>query len=114
MELLVCVINEPGKVDEILQAFLDIGVTGATILDSQGMGTTLVEDVPIFAGFRNFLAGVGKQNKTILSVVKDHETVERAVASLEKICGSFETPSTGIVFTLPVTFVKGLRSESAI
>jgi nitrogen regulatory protein PII len=114
MELLVCVINEPTKVDEILQAFLEIGITGATVLDSQGMGTTLVEDVPIFAGFRNVLAGVGKKNKTIFSVVRDHETAEQAVACLDKICGSFETPSTGIVFTLPVSFVKGLRPESAI
>jgi nitrogen regulatory protein PII len=114
MDLLVCVINEPSKVDEILEAFLEIGVTGATVLDSQGMGTTLVEDVPIFAGFRNVLAGVGKPNKTIFSVVKDRETVERAVASIEKICGSFERPSTGIVFTIPVGFVKGLRPEMEV
>jgi len=114
MDLLVCVINEPGKVDEILEAFLEIGVTGATVLDSQGMATTLVEDVPIFAGFRNVLRGVGKPNKTIFSVIKDHETVERAIAAVEKICGSLETPSTGIVFTVPVGFVKGLRPEQGI
>jgi len=111
MELLVCVINEPNKVDEILQAFLEIGVTGATVLDSQGMGTTLVEDVPIFAGFRNVLPGLGKSNKTIFSVIKDHATVERATAAIERICGSFATPSTGILFTIPLSSVKGLRPE---
>ena len=52
MELLICVINDPAKVDEILEAFLEIGITGATIVDTYGMGKTLVQDVPIFAGFR--------------------------------------------------------------
>lgn len=111
MELLVCVINEPRKVDEILQAFLEIGVTGATILDSYGMGSTLVEDIPIFAGFRTLLAGSSKYNKTIFSVIKERETVERAVAAIEKICGNLDDPSTGIVFTIPVNYVKGLRPE---
>lgn len=111
MDLLVCVVNEPRKVDEILQAFLEIGVTGATVIDSYGMGALLVEDIPIFAGFRSLLAGSSKYNKTIFSVVKDREVTERAVAAVEKICGDLENPSTGIVFTVPVNFVKGLQPE---
>jgi len=113
MELLVCVVNEPRKVDDILQAFLEIGVPGATVLDSYGMGTLLIEDIPIFAGFRSLLAGSSKYNKTIFSLMENRETVERAVAAIEKICGDLENPSTGIVFTVPVNFAKGLRPETA-
>ena len=111
MELLVCVINEPRKVDEILQAFLEIGVTGATVIDSYGMGATLVEDIPIFAEFRSMLAGSSKYNKTIFSVIKDRETVERATAAIEKCCGDLDDPSTGIIFAIPTTFVKGLQPQ---
>ena len=39
-ELLICVVNDPAKVEEILEAFIDIGVTGATIVDTYGMGTS--------------------------------------------------------------------------
>jgi nitrogen regulatory protein P-II 1 len=111
MRLLVCIITEPRKVDEILQAFLEIGVTGATVVDSYGMGSLLVEDIPIFAGFRGLLSASGKYNKTIFSVIKETETVERAVAAIEEVCGDLQTPSTGIVFTVPVDFVQGLQPE---
>jgi len=111
MDLLVCVVNEPRKVDDILQAFLEIGVTGATVIDSYGMGSLLVEDIPIFAGFRSLLSTSSNYNKTIFSVIKSKEMVEQAVAAIEAICGNLENPSSGIVFTIPVTFVKGLKPE---
>lgn len=111
MELLICVINDPSKVDEILEAFLEIGITGATIIDTYGMGKTLVQDVPIFAGFRNLLSGSSKYNKTIFSVIREKEKVEQAITAIEKIVGGLENPSTGIVFTIPVNFVKGLKPE---
>jgi nitrogen regulatory protein PII len=111
MELLVCVINEPRKVDDILQAFLEIGVTGATVIDSYGMGMLLIEDIPIFAGFRSLLAGSSKYNKTLFSVIKDHELAERAIAAVERICGNLEEPATGIIFTIPLNSVRGLQPE---
>ena len=74
-QLLVCIINDPAKVDDILQMFLEIGITGATIIDSYGMGKTVVQDIPIFAGFRSLLSGTSKFNKLILSVVKEEEKV---------------------------------------
>ena len=111
MRLLVCVINEPRKIDDILQAFLEIGVTGATVIDTYGMGSLLVEDIPIFAGFRGLLSASGKYNKTIFSVIRDDATLERAVAAVEEICGDLDSPATGIMFTLPVDFVKGLQPE---
>jgi nitrogen regulatory protein PII len=108
MELLVCVINDPSKVDEILEAFLEIGITGATIIDTYGMGRTLVQDVPIFAGFRNLLSGPSKYNKTLFSVIDSKEKVDNAIKAIEAITGELENPSTGIVFTIPLSHVKGL------
>ena len=39
----------------------------------------------------------------------DAEDVERAVAAVEEVAGSFNTPNSGIAFTLPVDFVKGIQ-----
>lgn len=111
MQLLVCVINDPSKVDEILEAFIEIGITGATIIDSFGMGRELIQEVPIFAGFRNLLSGSSKYNKTIFSVIGEEEKLHKAVTAVENIVGSMKTPSTGIIFTIPVNFVKGLKPE---
>jgi nitrogen regulatory protein P-II 1 len=41
MRLLVAVINDPEKLDETLSGFLELGITGATVLNSEGMGRVL-------------------------------------------------------------------------
>ena len=110
-QLLLCVVNEPSKVEEILEAFIDIGVTGATVIDSYGMGGLLAREVPIFAGFRQLLSGSGSSNRTIFSVVNDEETLSAAVEAIEAICGNLDSPSTGILITLPVSKVVGLSPE---
>ena len=41
MTLFVYICNKPDKLEEILEGFLEIGITGATIIDSLGMGHVL-------------------------------------------------------------------------
>jgi nitrogen regulatory protein PII len=109
MKLVVFVLNKDELLDEVLGAFVEAGVPGATILDSEGMGRVLTYEVPLFAGFRSFMEGNKPYNRTIFSVVRDEETVERLERLLEEICGDLSEPGTGILFSVPVDFVKGLR-----
>ena len=108
--LLVTVINDPEKVDEILSGFLELGITGATILNSEGMGSFLSHEIPIFAGLQTLISGSRPQNRMIFSVVPD-EKVDPAIALLQEVCGSLEAPATGIAFALPVDRVVGLAPE---
>lgn len=110
MKLLVAVINEPEKVDDILSGFLELGVTGATIIGSEGMGRLLSHDIPIFAGLQTLISRSRPQNRTIFSVVQD-EKVELALALLKDVCGDLNDPATGIAFTLPLDRVVGLAPE---
>jgi nitrogen regulatory protein PII len=110
MKLLVYVLNQQEKLDEILAGFVEIGITGATIIDSVGMGRILAKDVPIFAGFQSLLSGSRPYNKTILSVV-DEEKAEKAIHIIEDICGSFDETGAGIAFLLPLDKVYGLKPE---
>jgi len=111
VKLFVYVLNQQEKIDEVLSGFIEIGLTGATIVDSVGMGRILAKEVPIFAGFQSLLSGSRPYNKTILSVVEDDEKIERALALIEQICGSFSEPGAGIAFTLPLDRVFGLKPE---
>lgn len=110
MHLVVAVINDQEKVDEILSGYLELGITGATVIASEGMGRLLTDDIPIFAGLSSLLAGARPQNRTILSVVSD-DKVEPALALLQDVCGDLHVPATGIAFTLPVGHVVGLAPE---
>ena len=111
MQLLVAVINEEEKLDEILSGFLELGVTGATLIDSEGMGRFIAHDVPIFAGLADLARRSRPRNYTLFSVIREDEKVEGVIALLQKICGNLEDPATGIVFTLPVNRVVGLSPE---
>ena len=110
MQLLVAVINHEECVDDILAGFVEIGITGATVIDSRGMGRVLSREVPIFAGVRSLDAHSRSHNRTIFCVA-EQEKADAAIALIQEICGSLDTPGRGIVFTVPIGRVVGLAPE---
>lgn len=110
-ELLVTVVNQEEKLDEILAGFLELGVTGATVIHTEGMGRLLSQEIPIFAGLQTLMSRSRPRNYTIFSVIDDPEITDQVVALIEDICGDLERPATGIVFSVPVTRAVGLAPE---
>lgn len=110
MQLLIAVVNEPEKVDEILSGYLELGITGATVFQSEGMGRVLSHDIPIFAGLQTLVGGARPQNRTIFSVIAD-ELIDPALELLQDVCGDLASPATGIAFVVPVSRVVGLAPE---
>jgi nitrogen regulatory protein P-II 1 len=110
MRLLVAVVHDPEKLDEILSGFIEIGITGATVLNSEGMGSVLSHDIPIFAGLQTLVSGSRPQNRLILSVISE-DKVEPVIELLRDASGDLDKPATGIAFTLPVDAVFGLAPE---
>lgn len=111
MQLLIAVINQEEKLDEILSGMIELGITGATIISSEGMGRVVSHDIPIFAGLERLAALSRPQNQTIFSVIPDEEKVEGVLRLLKEICGDLDNPATGIAFTIPVNRVVGLAAE---
>ena len=107
MQLLLAVINDPNKVDDVLAGFFEVGLRGATVIPSEGMGRILTHDIPIFAGLQTLVRGSRPQNRTLFSVVEDDQ-VDAAISVLQKVCGSMEEPATGIAMTVPLGRVVGL------
>jgi len=111
MKLAVFVLNKEELLDDVLAAYVEAGIPGATVLDSEGMGRYLTYEVPLFADFKEFMKGNKPYNKTIISVVTDEETVPVLMKLLDKITGGLEQPGTGIFFTVPVDFAAGLVEQ---
>ena len=110
MHLLVAVINAPEKLDEILAGFVELGVRGATVINSEGMGRVLSHDIPIFAGLQTLIDRSRPENRTIFTVVAS-DLIDPIVTLLQESCGDLEDPATGIVFTLPLDRVVGLATQ---
>jgi len=110
MKVLVFILNKEELLEEVLEVFLELNISGATILDSVGMGSILARDIPIFAGFRNLMEGSRPANKTIVTIVPD-DLVEKTVKAIEQVVGSLDEPGNGVAFVLPLEAVYGLRKS---
>jgi nitrogen regulatory protein P-II 1 len=107
MQLLIFILNKEEFLEEILEAFIELDISGATIIDSIGMGRILAHDIPIFAGFRNLMQESRAGNKTIFTLV-DENKIDRVAKAIEQIIGPLDSPGTGILITLPVRNVYGI------
>lgn len=110
MQLLIAVINQEEKIEDILSGFLELGVTGATLVNSEGMGRMLSHEIPIFAGLERLAERTRPRNQTIFSVVEE-DKVDAVMHLLRDICGDLESPATGIAMTVPLSRVVGLAPE---
>ncbi|MGA2379809.1 MAG: P-II family nitrogen regulator [Spirochaetia bacterium] len=107
MKLLFIVLNSAEKLEEVLEGLIETGVTGATVVDSVGMGH-IIEDVPLFAGMRSLFRAARPRNNMIFSVVDDSQAPE-VLDVLDKILDCAHGKGRGIAFTLPIDSAIGVR-----
>ena len=112
MNVLVIVLNKKEYLDDILDSFVEIGIKGATIIDSQGMGSAITNSgrgsEPMFGAIRSFLDNARPYNKTIFTVIEDEEMLAEAVKIVKEIVGDIYKPGVGMMFTLPVGNIYGM------
>lgn len=110
MQAIILVLNKTDHLEDILREFAKLGIKGATVLDSVGMGRVLTqesqEDLPLFGSLKMLLNENRPYNKTIFTVLKD-EQVPIAIDAVKKILGDLKKPNVGVLFTVPVNYVEG-------
>jgi nitrogen regulatory protein P-II 1 len=111
MKLVVFVLNRGEALEQVLEAFIEAGVPGATVLESEGIGRMLTSQVPLFADLQESMKGIKPSNRVIFSVVDGAETVRRLEKLLEKACGDLSVPGNGLLFIVPVDYARGLRTQ---
>lgn len=110
MKLVLIFINKIEFLDDILSAFLENNIPGATVLNTEGMGHIISDNIPIFAGLKDAFTGSSMENKLILSAVKESQVkVIREI--IEDICGCLDEPGVGPIITLPIDSTFGLKID---
>lgn len=110
MYMLIMVLDDPSRLNEVLAGWEGAGVRGVTILESTGLHRVLLRHRPqaAYAGFSQIFGAGRAGHNTLFAVVEDMATVESAAAAAEQIVGKLDDPNTGILFALPVARVWGL------
>ena len=102
-QLLVLIARTEESFDPVVTALLDAGITGATVLESRGIGAIIRSEMPIFAGLAALLPQA-TGSRVILSVAPS-ERIEALLRFLQQL--PRERRPIGV--TLPVTQVLGLE-----
>jgi len=108
MELLVIVLNRTESLRDILDGFMEVGIKGATVIDSAGMGHLMADYIPFFSQFAEMEATDKNHSKTIFTVVNYCEERDKAISVVEKCVGDLSEPDSAFLFSLPVNIIKGL------
>lgn len=110
MYVLFIVLNETQYLSEILRSLRDLGIRGATVINTMGSRKMQDEEEEVSLLFKlvESFQGDTRSNRTIFSVVEKDEQIHEAMKSIEGILGGDMTvPDKGIMFVLPVTHFRG-------
>lgn len=112
MKLLIYVLTKNELLSKLLHEFAENKIIGATIVNSTGMAQQLFnnDDLGILGSIRNILDPKRDESKTIYMVLKDEE-VKIVLEIIEKIVGDLDEPDNGILFTVPIDYIKGLKKH---
>jgi nitrogen regulatory protein P-II 1 len=109
------VLDNPGLLNDVLEAWTDVGVRGITILESTGVQRVRTrssrQDAPFMLGFSRLLRTDQVGHHTLFAVVPNMEVVERLVAKTEEIVGDLSQPNTGVLFAVPLAAAWGLPKQ---
>jgi nitrogen regulatory protein PII len=109
MFALFVVLNEIDYMEDILSGFVENKICGATIVDSQGMGSAIAnsnnEDIPFFSKFRMLIGDSYPYSKTIFTVLENEMMVDKAVSVVQEVLSDTNDTGIGFMFTIPVAKV---------
>lgn len=118
MSLVLFVLHDPEKLQEVLAAWEDCGINGATVLYNTGIGRIrqnegLREDLPLIPSFSDFLPHPEHLGRTLFTIVENDDIIPALITATESIVGKLEKPDNGILAVLPTSQVYGLRKQNA-
>lgn len=106
MYMILFVLDDPDRLEELLQSWDGLGIRGATIIESTGINR-LRRSYPHF----RYVLGAHQREEghlTLMVMVRDENMVQACLQVTETLIGNLDEPDTGIFTAWPVSLVKGL------
>lgn len=116
MYLILFVLNNPDQLERLLISWDEIGVEGATVLFSTGLGrirqlATWRDDMPLIPSLSDFYSIPENSNRTIFTTVNSEEEAEAIVAATKSVVGDLNENETGLLLVLPISKAYGVNKR---
>ena len=115
MFVLFIILNEIDYIEDILSGFVENKISGATILESQGMGSAIAnsnnESIPLFSTLRMLIGDSDPYSKTIFTVLENETMVDKAVSVVQGVLSDIKDTGIGFMFTVPVSKVYSIKKD---
>ncbi len=112
--LVVAVLPNLDRCQEVLGTWERLGVTGVTILESIGLhrlkqAFARRDDLPLIPSLRHLTESEEYHHRTVFVLLDDDFDLDRFLAATQEKVGDFTDPDSGLLFVVPVTRALGLR-----
>ena len=113
MHMIMLVLDDPNRLDEVVEAWQSAGVSGATILES--MGAYRRQSGRVHGRYLFGLPGLAdsatRSQYTLFAIVPDQRTAERCLDATEEVVGDLGEPNTGVFAAWELSLAKGVPAE---
>ncbi len=107
MFMIMFVLNDTSHLNQILDAWSNLGASGATIIESTGLHRYKLKHLPMRYTYGDTsLEESG--NYTLFTIVESENSVQLCLQSIEQIVGDLDEPNTGVFSAWPLTITKGI------
>jgi len=107
MYMILFVLDDPDRLDEVLDAWEKAGVNGVTIVESTGIHRLRRQSIPMRYVFQQSSA-VEEGHFTLIAIVPGEPAVQACLHATESLIGDLLQPNTGVFAAWPLTTVKGI------
>ena len=110
MFMIMFVLDDPRKLDQVLETWEKAGITGVTIIDSTGFQRHRKKKshIPMRYSLQPVVLEGEEGNLTLLTIVNSEALVDEALRAVEGVVGDLDDPETGVLAAWPLMRVKGV------
>jgi nitrogen regulatory protein PII len=109
MYMVMLVLDDIKHLDKVLDAWVQLGVPGSTIIESSGLFRRQSASIPMRYRYGEDLS-LEKDNITLLSIVQKEENIQKCLDAVEQIVGDLNNPNTGVFCAWPLYVTKGIKN----
>lgn len=113
MKMIMFVLDDPNLLDDVLDAWHNVGVNGITIVESTGLYRRRARRGLLGARYPFGVSRVAEGTSyeghyTLYAAVPDDAAVEMCLTAVEAIVGNLDDPNTGMLAAWDLSHTKGV------